>query len=257
MADPSLASIQLDALASVAVVAAGKRRSLELLGLSAGGSCLDVGCGNGPELANLARIVGSSGRVVGLDRSSALIEAARVRGLAELDPIELVVGDACSLPFADAQFDACRADRTLQHLAAPDAALAEMSRVTRAGGRVVVTESRWGLAAPSLDREVTEHVLAVMVTESERKRWLGYGLPSRFESIGLTDVHAVNDDYTICEHDELVRFMNLKWSVDAAVRSGALRREQADSWSDSLRDLVSRGEAMAMVRILHVTGTTR
>jgi len=253
--DPGSLSGQLDRIASVPVVAAAKQRSLEFLEIPAGGSVLDVGCGNGPELERLAHLVGRRGRVVGLDFSAALIATAKARGLSGPGRIELLVGDAHSLPFEDAEFDACRADRTLQHLAHPDMALAEMVRVTRSRGRVVATESRWGLVAPSLDREVTKLVFAVMATETEREHWLGHLLPAMFEGAGLTDVHTVSDDYTLSEHDDLVRFINLEWSVDTAVRAGALTRERANDWCDSLRDLVTREEAFAMLIILHVTGT--
>lgn len=253
--EPGLLSGQLDDIASVPFVAAEKQRSLELLELAIGSSVLDVGCGNGPELEDLAKMVGPRGRVVGLDPSTALIADAEARGLAGLESIELEVGDAHSLPFADAQFDACRADRTLQHLAQPDLALGEMVRVTRCGGRVVVTESRWGLVAPSLDREVTDRVLQVIATEKERVNWVGYRLPSMFEQAGLTEVREVSHDSTISEHDDLFRFTNLQWSVDTAVRAGAVTRAQANAWRDCLGGLVTRGEAFAVVIILHVAGT--
>jgi ubiquinone/menaquinone biosynthesis C-methylase UbiE len=253
--EPGLLSGQLDDIASVPFVAAEKQRSLELLELAIGSNVLDVGCGNGPELEYLARMVGPRGRVVGLDPSTALIADAEARGLAGLGPIELEVGDAHSLPFEDAAFDACRADRTLQHLAQPDLALGEMVRVTRRGGRVVVTESRWGLVAPSLDREVTDRVLRVIATEKERVNWVGYRLRSMFEQAGLTDVCEVSHDSTVCEHDDLFRFTNLQWSVDTAVRAGAVTRAQANAWRDCLGTLVTRGEAFAVVIILHVTGT--
>ena len=71
--DPGSLGGQLDGIASVPFVAAEKARSLELLGLIPGGSVLDVGCGTGPELERMADIVGPGGRVVGLDRSAALL----------------------------------------------------------------------------------------------------------------------------------------------------------------------------------------
>jgi ubiquinone/menaquinone biosynthesis C-methylase UbiE len=75
--DPRSLGGQLDDIASVPFVAAEKARSIELLGLARGLSVLDVGCGTGPELHELAEIVGPGGRVVGLDRSAALLEVAR------------------------------------------------------------------------------------------------------------------------------------------------------------------------------------
>jgi ubiquinone/menaquinone biosynthesis C-methylase UbiE len=253
--DPALLSGQLDDIASVPFVAAEKQRSLELLDLAIGSSVLDVGCGNGSELGRLAKLVGARGRVVGLDCSTAMIKHAKARGLAGRGPIELLVGDARSLPFKDAEFDGCRAERTLQHVARPEVALAEIVRVTRSGGRVVVTEFRWGLVAPDLNREVTDQVLQLEVSDRDRQEWVGYRLQSMFQRAGLTDVQDVSHDSAVCEHDDLFRFTHLRSAADAAVRAGAITPAQASAWLERLSRLVKRGEACALVIILHVAGT--
>jgi mycothiol synthase len=255
--DPASLANQLDAIASVSFVAAEKRRSLELLGLGPGHAVLDVGCGTGAELEPLAGIVGTGGRVVGLERSAALIAAARARGRdrPRAVSVELVEGDVRSLPFDVGEFDACRADRTLQHVDPPEAGLREMIRVTRPGGRVVVSESRWGLVAPDLDQDVTDRILGRLASETQQAEWLGFRLPAMFEQAGLTDVQTVSADYTASERDELWRFTHLRASVKDAVRAGALAEEDGTAWAAQLDELIERGEAFAVVLILHVTGT--
>ena len=253
--DPGSLGDHLDHIAAVPFLAAEKLRSLALLELAPGSSVLDVGCGTGSELAQLAGIVGSGGRVVGLDRSTALLGAARQRGLEGHGPIELACGDASALPFGEAEFDACRADRTLQHLPRPQAALAEMVRVTRPSGRVVVTESRWGLVAPDLDQRLTDAVLELTATGDEQAGWIGARLPAMFERGGLTGVQSVTSDHTVGKHDEFFGFTHLDRSAQDAALAGALAPEEATAWLDRLSDLLIRGEAFAMVLVLHVAGT--
>jgi ubiquinone/menaquinone biosynthesis C-methylase UbiE len=249
--DPDRLSGQLDDIASIPAVAKEKQRSIELLELAPGDRVLDVGCGNGSELRALAETVGPGGRVVGLDRSTTLIAEAAARGLSAVEPIELITGDAHALPFPDQEFSACRADRALQHLARPEDAIAEMARVTRARGRVLVTESRWGLVAPDLDRGVTDRLLQVMATDTERESWLGDELPSMLERAGLVGVQSVTRDYVLDQLEPLSRFIGLRWSVQRAVRTGALAPAEARDWSEGLRDLVTRGDAFVMVLIVH------
>jgi mycothiol synthase len=253
--DPGSLGDELEDIAAVPFVAAEKRRSLQLLGLSPGDSVLDVGCGTGPELGPLAATVGRDGRVVGLERSGALIAQARERGRDHRGRVELVQGDARALPFDDAQFDACRADRTLQHLDRPESALAEMVRVTRPGGRVVATESRWGLVAPSLDQRLTDRVLGLVATHAEQAGWIGYRLSAMFEQAGLIDVQSTSTDYTAAEREEFFRFTRLRSAAVQAARTGALSEDQAGAWLGQLDDLVARGDAFAMVLVLHVGGT--
>lgn len=62
-----------------------------------------------------------------------------------------LVGDATRLPFGDGEFNATHSERVFQHLPHPEAALAEMVRVTQAGGRIVVAEADWGTISLAVD----------------------------------------------------------------------------------------------------------
>ncbi len=95
---------------------------------------LDVGTGVGALAFALAPIVRE---VVGLDPVPELLELARVRSLSNT---EFVEGDGTALPFPDAAFDLVGTHRTLHHIAEPELVVAELARVTRAGGHVVVVD---------------------------------------------------------------------------------------------------------------------
>lgn len=104
-------------------------------GLTAGISVLDVGCGSG-EFCALAASVGA--RVSGVDAAPALVEIAR-RAVPHAD---IRVGPIEHLPWPDASFDLVTAFNALQFTADVGGALAELRRVTTAGGQVVVCN--WG-----------------------------------------------------------------------------------------------------------------
>jgi demethylmenaquinone methyltransferase / 2-methoxy-6-polyprenyl-1,4-benzoquinol methylase len=95
-----------------------------------------VGCGTGDLTLILARRVGRSGRVVGLDLTPEMLAVAHEKvvqaGLVER--IELVQGNALALPFPDASFDGVTAGFSLRNMADLDGALREMYRVLRPGG---------------------------------------------------------------------------------------------------------------------------
>jgi SAM-dependent methyltransferase len=132
----------LDSFAAEPAVAAAKLRSFDLLDPAPGARVLDGGCGTGADaLALLARVL-PGGEVVGADSSAKAVAAA----LAKADGragVHFERAELAALPFADASFDCARADRTLLHVADPETAVAELVRVTRPGGRVVLTESHF------------------------------------------------------------------------------------------------------------------
>ena len=113
-----------------------RRAAATATALAGGGAALDVACGTGALTRALARRVGRSGRVVGLDFSPGMLDGARRRS----PGITWVEGDALDLPFADGEFDAATIAFGLRNLADPTLGLAEMARVVRPGGRLVVLE---------------------------------------------------------------------------------------------------------------------
>jgi ArsR family transcriptional regulator len=78
--------------------------------------------------------------VVALDNSEAMLARARVLCRTEgLDNVEFCNADVGDIPFADGVFDACNCSMVLHHVVRPEAALAEMARVVRPGGKLMVT----------------------------------------------------------------------------------------------------------------------
>src|SRR5947209_402193 len=81
-----------------------KRRSYDLLALSAGAAALDLGCGTGDDVVALAERVGPTGRAVGVDFSATMIAEARRRTAGAALPVEFIEGDAHHLDFPDSTF---------------------------------------------------------------------------------------------------------------------------------------------------------
>lgn len=104
--------------------------TLRRVAVSPDESILDVGCGTG---ALLARVVAR--RLMGVDLSLAMLALARWRA----GPI-VVAGDAEQLPFRDGSFDVAVSTSSLHFWPSPPRSLAEMRRVLRPGGRLVVTD---------------------------------------------------------------------------------------------------------------------
>jgi demethylmenaquinone methyltransferase/2-methoxy-6-polyprenyl-1,4-benzoquinol methylase len=113
-----------------------RSRAVRCAGLAPGGSAIDVCCGTGDMAIELLDAVSTRGRVVGLDFSERMIDAARAKS----SQVEWVCGDALALPFADDEFDAATVGFGVRNLPDVERGFREMARVVRGGGRVVCLE---------------------------------------------------------------------------------------------------------------------
>ena len=134
------------------------------LSLAHGERLLDVGCGLGEAALGLAQDLGEGGEVVGVDVSERMLRVARSNAAAARCRVRFTVGDAYSLDEPDDSFDAARSERTLQWLADPAAAVAEMVRVVRPGGRVSLIDTDWS----TFTIDVGDDALAALVRDGMR-----------------------------------------------------------------------------------------
>jgi demethylmenaquinone methyltransferase / 2-methoxy-6-polyprenyl-1,4-benzoquinol methylase len=108
--------------------------------LREGQSALDVCCGTGDLALELARQVGPEGSVVGCDFSEPMLDLARAKAARRGAAVRLEYADALRLPYGDGSFDAVAVGFGVRNLADLDRGLGEMSRVLKAGGRLVILE---------------------------------------------------------------------------------------------------------------------
>lgn len=130
-----------------------KRFAIEMSGVRPGARVLDVASGSGDLARAFARRVGATGQVWMTDINPAMLAVGRDRMIDRGMVAPLALCDAEKLPFPDATFDCVSVAFGLRNMTHKDRALAEMARVTRPGGRVIVLEfSRpWKPLAPAYD----------------------------------------------------------------------------------------------------------
>ncbi|MCX7139100.1 MAG: bifunctional demethylmenaquinone methyltransferase/2-methoxy-6-polyprenyl-1,4-benzoquinol methylase UbiE [Proteobacteria bacterium] len=183
-----------------------KRFTVEQSGLRPGQRVLDVAGGTADLAIQFARRVGASGEVVLTDINPAMLALGRDRMLDAGIMAPAVQCDAEHLPFADAHFDCVSVAFGLRNMTRKDRALAEMHRVLKPGGRLLVLEfSRvWQPLQPLYDAyslKILPLIGKLVANDSDSYRYLAESirvhpgqeqLKSLLEQAGLERVEYFN-----------------------------------------------------------------
>jgi SAM-dependent methyltransferase len=143
-------------------------RRLEQLGVGPGWSCLEVGCGAGSLLSWLAERAGATGRVVGLDLNPQMAAAAGTEN------VELRQGDVTTVDLGARIFDLVHARFVFIHVRQREVALANVLRMLRPGGWLLLEEPDFGPAGPASASGEPDDVIAD-VYEATRQMYLAGG----------------------------------------------------------------------------------
>jgi demethylmenaquinone methyltransferase/2-methoxy-6-polyprenyl-1,4-benzoquinol methylase len=178
-----------------------RARAADLAALGPGDSALDVACGTGDLAIELARRVGTGGEVIGSDFSEEMLERAR----AKAPGLAWEWGNALDLPYASGRFDAATVGFGARNFSDLERGLAEMARVVKPGGRVVVLEITTPRKPPlsTFYRVWFDHVVpligrltgeqeAYTYLPSSVRRFPGpEGLAAAMQRAGLSDIRWV------------------------------------------------------------------
>ena len=237
-AEPGFFLHFLDEANKLPGVIAWKPLILDGLRLQPGMRVLDVGCGQGADAFELAALVGPDGLVTGVDFSELLITEAVRRGADRGLPVKFEVGDAQALRFPDSSFDAVRTERMLMHVPDPSRALAEMARVLRPGGRMVVCDFDWESQFCDSPLKDTTRKIALSFCDGMKNGWIGRCLPRLFREVGMTDISVSFRTITVT-YDFLQ--LLLGGHVARAVAAGILSGQEADLWWNHLAQANAEG----------------
>jgi arsenite methyltransferase len=235
-------SRKVEALYLTPDVVAQRCQVLKALQLREGERVLDVGVGPGLLAYDMAASVGRDGQVCGIDISEDMLSMSRKR-CADQTWTEYQRADATDLPYPDDHFDAAVSTQVYEYVADILAALAELYRVTRPGGRVVVLDTDYGsLVINTGDEARMKRVLSAWdehFVHARLPRILsGYLRDAGFVIVQRNAIPMFNPEY----HDNTYAKHALGITASFAVGRRGVTQEEADAWLAEFTELGKQGK---------------
>lgn len=234
-----------------------KARTYELMRVEQGHRVLDVGCGPGVDTVALARLVGGTGRVVGVDVDEEMLAAARSHAEREgvASRIDHRQADIRRLPEADGSFDAVRAERLLQVVPSdcpPRDVVRELTRVAAKGGRIVLADADWASASVDYpDYDLERRMMGFFAGSMRPNGVAGRQLFRLLLAAGAHEVRAEVCPMLLHDYDQTPFG---PWLVGEATKHGIASSEEGAQWLATLKERSADGRFLATVNILIVAG---
>ena len=234
-----------------------RRRELvrAALGARSGDRILDVGCGPGFYITELLEAVGREGAVAGADISADMLAVAAKRATGHGN-VEFHEADATSLPVPDASFERAVCVQVLEYVRDVPAALAEMHRVLRPGGRMLVWDVDWSTVSwHAIDRQLMRQVLAAWDKHLTHP-CLPQTLAAQLRNAGFQDVRMDAHAFATTELIPDAYGGSLVPLLEQYVaEQGGMSQQEAKAWADEQRELGDRGEFFFTVTQFCFTAT--
>jgi ubiquinone/menaquinone biosynthesis C-methylase UbiE len=214
---------------------------LRRLNLVPEANVLDLGCGTGVVARALAARDNFSGKIVGVDYSEDLIDAARRLAAKEeiSERVEFRVGDASSLEDEDETFDVVILHTVVSHVPDPAAAVSEAGRVVRPGGLVAIFDGDYAsLTFATGDHQADAEIVQAILSAVVANPYIMREVPVILRDAGLKIDGLIPN--VLVEAGECAFFSGMAESyIPMVVRAKLMSEEQADSWLNGFRKSVS------------------
>ena len=253
-ANPAELVGRLDTMHALEFFRSYKRETFALMQLGAAASAADVGCGTGEDARQMVELVGESGLVVGFDISEAMLKEARSRHDAATANLKFIQSPAHELKAASASFDAIRADRVLTHVPDTMAALQEMVRVVKPGGRVVVSEpDMLGCWVNNAHHATSTRILQAIAHSCERP-FAARELYHHFLDAGLVDVRLLLRPVALTDPQSADNILRFGAAIETMIEKGKLDAQEARSWLADFEERRRTGRFLGGATIFIVAG---
>lgn len=221
--------------------------------LSRSGKIADIGCGVGADVSNMAKLGAKDCAFVGVDADQGMIDQANLNK-GDCSNVQFLVGNADTLPFAEAELSGLRAERLVQHLANPPRVFGEFYRVLKDGSPVVIVETDWNsVSFYNGDLQTVQRLREYLAAHQVKNGNAATNLIHDLETAGFTDLRIRLYPLTTHILEQCMATLRIDYALTMMEQKGYITQEGHRTFLDALQQADSRGCFVCSINLVVVT----
>jgi ubiquinone/menaquinone biosynthesis C-methylase UbiE len=199
------------------------------------GTIIDLGCGAGNDVIELAKITGADTKIIGIDHDPVMLQQAKEQsdGICNVD---FILSEAYPLPFDDETISGLRTERVIQHLNNPEQVISEISRILKKGSPFAIIETDWSSLSfytefVDVQKKVNAYYTDVKINNGfAAAKLVSYLQQNNFRNIQF-EIHPFVTD-SLKTANELFKIEQM---ITEAAEKGYIREQESLAFSGALQ----------------------
>lgn len=217
------------------------------------GTIIDLGCGAGKDVIELAKIVGKGTKVVGIDHDPAMPEQGRADAK-DLNNVEFILSEAYPLQFPDESIDGLRTERVIQHLKEPQKVVDEIARILKPGSPFVIVETDWHSLALYTSFTDTQRKLNTYLTDTKiNNGFAARKLTSYLKQSGFKDINFQIHPFILATLDEANQYLWIEKMIRETAEQGFITQTEFEQLYGALKDADAAGYFACSINLVVAT----
>lgn len=200
------------------------------------GTVIDLGCGTGIDVSNLAKLLGDAVKVVGIDHDEAMLSKGK-KAYAEQPNVEFLLTEANVIPFEADTVAGLRAERLIQHLKAPESTMNEIHRVLKAGHPLVIVETDWSsLTFYNEFLPIENKIISYLTDKKINNGIAAKKLTAYMRDSGFKNIHLEIFPFLIKSLKEANDYLWMERMIEEAAAENFITRQEQDTFVNAMKE---------------------
>jgi ubiquinone/menaquinone biosynthesis C-methylase UbiE len=217
------------------------------------GTIVDLGCGAGKDVIELAKIVGKDAKVIGVDHDPVMVNQGTADAK-DLDNVAFILSEAYPLPFDDGAIAGLRTERVIQHLKEPQKVVNEIYRILKPGSPFVIIETDWhSLTFYTKFVDVQKKVNAYLTDAKINNGFAARKLTAYLKQSKFTDIKFEIHPFILNTLDDANQYLWVEKMVQETAENGYITTDEYQQFYAALQQANDEGYFACSINLVVAT----